>query len=195
MRSKIVVTRIDHIETSVMPYQVILIFILSCWSVNLFADEPSLGPTIGGYGPSFPIEDRDIALPVDYQYKVIFDAADYVDDMSALSTTLVSVARFLNMHARNGVPREKMHLAVVVHGAALKNVLTHAAYQTRYDINNPNLGLLMELHRAGVEFYVCGQSMAFASLKKSELASPARVALSAMTMLTVLQTDGYALLP
>jgi len=54
---------------------------------------------------------------------------------------------------------------------------------------------VMALHRAGVEFYVCGQSMAFGSVEKSELASPAKVALSAMTMLSVLQSNGYALLP
>jgi intracellular sulfur oxidation DsrE/DsrF family protein len=53
----------------------------------------------------------------------------------------------------------------------------------------------MELHRAGVEFFVCGQSMAFGSVEKNELASPVKVALSAMTMISVLQADGYALLP
>ena len=51
------------------------------------------------------------------------------------------------------------------------------------------------LHDAGVRFYVCGQSMTFGDVDKSELASQAEVALSAMTMLTVLQNNGYALLP
>jgi hypothetical protein len=37
--------------------------------------------------------------------------------------------------------------------------------------------------------------MTFGGVEKSELASLAEVALSAMTMLTVLQNDGYALLP
>ncbi|MDH5621528.1 MAG: hypothetical protein OEY74_05545 [Gammaproteobacteria bacterium] len=36
--------------------------------------------------------------------------------------------------------------------------------------------------------------MAFAGIEKSELTGTAKVALSAMTMLTVLQSDGYALL-
>jgi len=178
-----------------MPYRVMLIFVFYCWSMNLCADEPSLGPVIDGYGLTYPIEYRDIALLEDFKYKVVFDAANYSDDVAALNARLVSVARFLNMHARNGVPRENMRLAVVLHGAALKNALNNAAYKARYDTSNPNLELVMALHRAGVEFYVCGQSMAFGSVEKSELASPAKVALSAMTMLSVLQSNGYALLP
>jgi intracellular sulfur oxidation DsrE/DsrF family protein len=99
------------------------------------------------------------------------------------------------MHARNGTPVENMELAVVLHGAAVKNVLSHDAYRSRYATDNPNLELVGRLHDAGVRFYVCGQSMTFGGVEKKELASQAKVALSAMTMLTVLQNDGYALLP
>ena len=111
-----------------MPYRVMLIFVFSCWSMSLCADEPSLGPVIDGYGPTFAIENRDIALLDDFQYKVVFDVANYSDDVAALNAKLVSVARFLNMHARNGVPQGNMSLAVVLHGAALKNVLNNDAY-------------------------------------------------------------------
>jgi predicted peroxiredoxin len=62
-------------------------------------------------------------------------------------------------------------------------------------MNNPNLELIGRLHDAGVEIYVCGQSMGFRGVAKQELVEPARVALSAMTMLTVLQSKDYALLP
>ena len=53
----------------------------------------------------------------------------------------------------------------------------------------------MQLHKAGVAFYACGQSLAFGGIPKSDLASPVKVALSAMTMMTALQSDGYALIP
>lgn len=180
MRSRITAVWFWPIEITVMPYRVMLIFVFSCWSMDLCADAPSLGPVIDGYGPTYPIEYRDIALPEDFTYKVVFDAANYSDDVAALNAKLVSVARFLNMHSRNGVPRKNMSLAVVLHGAALKSVLNNDAYRDRYDISNPNLELVMKLHRAGVEFFVCGQSMAFGSVDKNELASPARVALSPM---------------
>lgn len=159
------------------------------------ADEPTLGPAVEGYGPTYPIDDRDVALEEGVVYRAVFDAASYADDLGALNSRLVSVARFLNMHVRNDTPIENMDLVVVVHGAAVKNILGHAAYRARYDRDNPNLELVTRLHDAGVRFYVCGQSMAFGGVEKSELTSQAEVALSAMTMLTVLQNDGYALLP
>jgi intracellular sulfur oxidation DsrE/DsrF family protein len=88
-----------------------------------------------------------------------------------------------------------MQLAVVVHGAAVRNILDHDAYRSRFRIDNPNLDLVEKLHAAGVRIYVCGQSLAFGGVARSDLASPVEVALSAMTMLTALQSKGYALLP
>ena len=172
-----------------------LLLVLSLLPAALLADEPMLGPAIEAYGPTYPINERDVPLEEGVVYRAVFDAATYSDDLSSLNSRLVSVARFLNMHARNGVPVEDMDLAVVLHGAALKTVLNNDAYTARYEVDNPNLELVMKLHAAGVSFYVCGQSMAFGGVAKSELASPAKVALSAMTMLTVLQNEGYALLP
>jgi intracellular sulfur oxidation DsrE/DsrF family protein len=171
-----------------------LLFVFLMLSAQIFAGEPSLGPAIEGYGPSYPINDRDVPLEEGATYRAVFDAASYSDDMTSLNSRLVSVARFLNMHARNGVAIKDMDLAVVLHGAALKSVMNNDAYWDRFDSDNPNLELLMKLHDAGVRFYACGQAMAFSGIGKSELASPVKVALSAMTMLTVLQSKGYALL-
>ncbi len=159
------------------------------------ADEPRLGPLIEGYGPTYPIDDRDIPLEEGFVYKAAFDAADYAGEPDALNRTLVSVARFMNMHARNGVAADNMDLAVVVHGSALKTLLDDRSYRSRYEIDNPNRELVERLEAAGVAFYVCGQSMSFGGVEKRELLPQAKVALSAMTMLTTLQSDGYALLP
>ena len=163
-------------------------------SASTLASDPSLGPAITGYGPTFAIVERDVALQDDFVYRAVFDSAAYEDE-TAINVDLVSVARYLNMHARNGVPLKNMDLAVVVHGAALKNLLKDTAYQSRYGIRNPNLELIGKLHAAGVQFFVCGQSMAFGGVDKQALIDDVQVALSAMTMLTVLQTQGYALLP
>lgn len=158
-------------------------------------DEPMLGPAIEGYGPTYPIDNRDIPLEENAVYKSVFDVASYSEDVSKLSRRLESVARFINMHARNGTPLANMEIAVVLHGQAVKTVLKHAAYRERFGMENPNLELVTRLHDAGVQFYMCGQSLAFSGVDKEELAEPVDVALSAMTMLTVLQNDGHALLP
>ena len=176
-----------------MKSRIIVFFSILICSMQVYAGEPSFGPAIEGYGPTYPIDDRDVALRKNFVYNAVFDAAANPDE-TALNTGLVSVARYLNMHARNGVPPDNMNVAVVAHGPALKTMLSDDAYRARYGIDNPNSELLQKLHSAGVSFYVCGQSVAFGGFKKEELLHPAKVALSAMTMLTELQTDGYALL-
>ena len=164
-------------------------------SLTVFADEPSMGPAIEGMGPTYPVTDRDVPLREGFTYKVVFDAGSGSRDAATLNHELVSVARYMNMHARNGVPLENMDIAVVLHGAALKSALTDVAFESRFEITNPNQDLIMKLHKAGVAFYACGQSMGFGGVTKNELLAPVKVGLSAMTMLTYLQTDGYALLP
>ena len=154
--------------------------------IPALADEPSFGPAIEGYGPTHPIDKRDVPLREGFVYKAVFDIAqDPVP--GSVNKNLVSVARYLNMHARNGVPVENLQLAIVVHGPAVKNLLDTDG--------NPNLELIALLQDAGVSIYVCGQSMAFGGFAKSEFANGVKIALSAMTMLTTLQSDGYALLP
>jgi len=175
--------------------RVFLLVVPLCWCISGWAEEPALGPAIEGYGPTYLVENRDVALEAGFVYKAVFDVAAYRGEVTSLNAELVSVARFLNMHARNGTPPGDMDLAVVIHGAALRNLLTHDAYRTRHDVDNPNLELLMKLHNAGVRIMACGQSMAFGGIERVELASPVEVGLSAMTLLTVLQSEGYALLP
>ena len=144
-----------------------LIAVLAILSAPLHAGEPTLGPAVEGYGPTYPIDDRDVPLEDGFVYRAVFDIASYGDEMDALNPRFVSVARFLNMHARNGVPVEDMKLAVIVHGAAVRNILNNAAYRSRYRLNNPNLELVTRLHAAGVRIYVCGQSLAFGDVAKS----------------------------
>ena len=163
-------------------------------SAEVTADDPSLGPVIENYGPTYAIDWRDVELPEGQRYRLAFDlAAD--SEASQVNRHLVSVARYLNMHARNGVPVARMDLAVVVHGRADRNLLHSAAHQRREFVDNPNLDLIRSLQGAGVRFYICGQSMAFAGVAKDDLVDGVDVALSAMTMLTLLQSDGFALLP
>ena len=172
----------------------LLIMLTVVASADVVADVSSLGPVIESYGPTYAIEWRDVELPKSIRYKLVFDvAAD--SQASEVNRHLVSVALYLNMHARNGVPVARMDLAVVVHGRAVRNLLHNDAHQSRELVDNPNLELIRSLQGAGVRFYVCGQSMAFTGIAKEDLVDGIEVALSAMTMLTLLQSDGFALLP
>ena len=159
------------------------------------AENAVRGPVIANYGPTFEVADRDVNPPAGFVYKAVFDVTATGEETGQISRRLESVARFLNMHARNGVAPERMQLAVVLHGKAARDALSNAAYQSRYDTDNPNLELMLALQKAGVRFYLCGQSAGFLGIKKAELAEPVELALSAMTMLVELQSQGYRLLP
>ncbi len=174
-------------------------FLLCCLTLlppTVFAkSDIKMGPVIEGYGPTSAITDADIKLPEGFIYKALFDISETHKKHDQYNRKIESVARFLNMHARNGVKLEEMKLAVVLHGAATKDVLTNEAYAKRHGHNNPNIDLIKQLSEKGVEFYICGQSAAFYDIKKSELSSDVKLALSAMTMIVLLQQEDYQLIP
>lgn len=157
--------------------------------------KPQKGPVFTEYGPVYQIADRAVQLPENFVYKAVFDISKSSDEPNQLNRQLESVARFINMHALNGVPLDKMDIAVVFHGGATKDLLNNKTYQKKFSIDNPSLDLQHQLRSKGVKFYLCGQSMSFSGYNKQELDEPNDLALSAMTMLVILQAQGYRLLP
>ena len=50
---------------------------------------------------------------------------------------------------------------MVMHGEATKPALSDAASKERFGVErNPNLAVIAELRKAGVEAFVCGQALA-----------------------------------
>lgn len=168
---------------------------LAVLSLSASAAEPTTGPYIMLGGASFKVDDRDVPLQKDFQYKVVFEAADYPGELSDVNRELDLVARFINMHGKNGVPLDNMDIAVVFHMKGLLSAMNDEAYEKMNGIKNPSLPLLRELAAAGVKFYACGQSLGFRGVDKSVLAEPVKEGLSAMTMIVTLQQQGYAFLP
>ena len=164
-------------------------------TASAFAWSPETGPVIESFGPVVEIPDAAFKLDPGVRYRTVMDVADSPQDPAALNRQIESAARFLNMHARDGIPPAHMELVVVLHGSAGKDALTDAAYRKRFDISNPNTGLITALHDAGVRFYLCGQTAGFRGYATEELSSPVQMATSAMTVLTRLQVEGWSLLP
>lgn len=151
------------------------------------------GPVIPDFGPVFDIPSPDLATPTDHTYRVVFDVTRAAEKPESVNPNIESLARFLNMHARAGVPTERMQLALVLHGAAGKDALDNEGYRKRFGVDNPNLPLLRALEGAGVRMYLCGQTAMSRGLARTELSPQVKVALSAMTALAVLQEQGYRL--
>ena len=153
----------------------------------------TVGPVINSTGPVFPVTPT-FETPLDLEYRVAFDVSE-TGGSDRISTSLNTVARFLNMHAQAGVPRAQLGAAVVVHGSAVLDVLSEEAYREHTAGANPNATLLQELLDAGVRVVVCGQSAAAQGYDPSELADGVELALSAMTAFVVLQHEGYLVNP
>lgn len=184
-------------------FRLVFIAIATCFSLIL-SSEPETheaqframkGPIFKNYGPVFKIENTDTPLVQDTKYKVFFDVAEASKKTTSLNRRIESVARYINMHAMNGVKLEDMDIAVVLHGSATRDALNSKAYDKQYLSSNPTLDLIEQLHSRGVKFYQCGQSLYFKQHTKSDLAPQVQLALSAMTASTQLQSDGYTLIP
>jgi intracellular sulfur oxidation DsrE/DsrF family protein len=142
------------------------------------------GPVIEDYGPVADI-DATLPIPEDARFRHIYDVSTRAED-GELNRSLVTAARFINMHARAGVGPDRIELAVVVHGGATFDVSAGAGV---------NADLVATLIDHGVRIIVCGQSAAYHDVKAEDLLPGVEMALSAMTAHALLQQDGYTLNP
>jgi intracellular sulfur oxidation DsrE/DsrF family protein len=158
------------------------------------AESAHSGPAIEQFGPVYDVESPDFVTPTDMTYRAVFDVALSPEAPDQLNPRIESLARFLNLQVRAGVKPEQIKLALVVHGAAGKDLLSNAAYKYRLGIDNPNTPLLAALQSKGVRVILCGQTAAHKGFARAELAPGVETALSAMTALVVLQSEGYELI-
>jgi len=113
-----------------------------------------------------------------------------------LFPAIEKVARFVNIYNGAGQKPAEARIAVVLHGDATLSVLNADAYSKTFGTEeNPNLDCLHKLHEAGVQIYVCGQSLMRKGAQPEDVVVFADVAVSGLTALVNLQTDGYAYIP
>lgn len=136
----------------------------------------------------------DMPLPANALWKHSFDVSD--GERGQLNRGLESAARFVNMMVEAGVPKERMKVAIVVHGPPVIDVSNTARYAVQYGkAENPNAQLVAALLAAGVDIWVCGQSAAAQDVAKADLQHGVKMALSAITAHAELQRQGYSLNP
>ncbi len=154
----------------------------------------SQGPLIEDFGRTFPTEELDFPTPIGAPLQAVFDVALAPEDAGAVNPRIDTLARFLNMHAAAGVENADMQLAVVLHGSAAKAVLRDEAHQAQFGAPNANAPLLAALQEQGVRIVLCGQSASSRGLRRADFVDGVELALSAMTALVVLQSEGYKLI-
>ena len=143
------------------------------------------GPIFEDFGGHVPVEGIE-TFPIDTEFSVAFDVADKAAEGKA-NRGFDSAARFINMHASHGVEPERMRLAVVVHGGAVKDLLDSE--------DNASRAMVVQLLDFGVSFIVCGQSAGAQGIAKGDLIEGVEMDLSAMTAHAKLQQAGYTVNP
>jgi intracellular sulfur oxidation DsrE/DsrF family protein len=124
--------------------------------------------------------------------KAVFDITADAEP-GEVNKGLEQVARLLNLYGAGGLRAQHVKIAAVFHGQADKAVLSDEACAARFKVAaNPNLPLIRDLKKAGVEVFVCGQSLHELRFKAEEVAEEVPVADSAMLVLINKQGDGYA---
>jgi ubiquinone/menaquinone biosynthesis C-methylase UbiE/intracellular sulfur oxidation DsrE/DsrF family protein len=127
--------------------------------------------------------------------KVIFDVTAE-GKPTDINKGLDRVARLLNLYGVAGMKAQDVKITLVMHGEATKSVLNDAAYQTRFQVEkNPNLPLIHELQKVGVEVLVCGQALNYKGFLDNEVTDGVPIAAAALTVVINKQSDGYAYIP
>ena len=111
-----------------------------------------------------------------------------------LNKKIETVARFLRMHQASELLKNNVKAALVIHGSAIYDLLSHqdyADYHNQPDLKNPNYDLLTVLAEHNVDIIVCGQTSNFRSINKNMMHPDVKIALSAMSALVQLQKEGF----
>ncbi|MEM8667316.1 MAG: DsrE family protein [Planctomycetota bacterium] len=117
-------------------------------------------------------------------------------DASELNPGIEKLAKYINIYNAAGNQPASVDIAVVLHGDATLTILNEQTYTERFKTkSNPNLDCLQKLHQAGVQFFVCGQSLTSKGGKPEQVLDFVSTAVSGVTAVVNLQTDGYAYVP
>ena len=127
-------------------------------------------------------------------YRVIFDGTKAAAKPNGLLPVLNAAGGVLNDLVVGKVPQSNQRLAIIFHGAAVDGILDNSHFRAKYGIDNPNLTVISELKRQGVELLVCGQHLAAEHVDPKTLSSDIRVASDAYLVLINYQNRGFALM-
>lgn len=143
-------------------------------------------------GAPTPVPDPSFRAPAGLDYKVVWDVTEAPAKPSEMPPGLARPANFLMIAEANGVPRDRVHLAIIVSGGATSAILTNEAYRAAHGVDNRNIALLRAMTDAGVQVIVCGQALAGRKIARDQVLPFVRVATSATFARATLHAQGYA---
>jgi intracellular sulfur oxidation DsrE/DsrF family protein len=153
------------------------------------------GPILMRGGNHYPVPNPTFPVPKDQVYKIAWDMKVASTKPDSVNAALDVPARFLNQSAALGIPRSNVQIAIVVHGTAGEELLSNTEYRARKGVDNPNIPLLEELSKAGVQIILCGQTMGSRKMAREQILPFVKISPSAVWAHAVLQKQGYTTNP
>ena len=155
--------------------------------------QTKVNPVIKSYGTVFQIPGADHKPDPSIKYKIIVELTENASKPDTLNEYIEALATLMNLHAAEGVAKENIHMVVILRKMATYAVFGNELYKEKFKCDNPNLQLVKELCDAGVEFYVCGQTMLKRNIDTKKLAPGTKVASAGLTAITTYQLQGYTM--
>jgi len=128
------------------------------------------------------------------KYQAVFDATRPASKSTELVPAINMAASELNALAAVNAALSNARFAIVFHGNAVDGILDSEHYKAKFGIDNPNLKVIRDLKKAGIEFFVCGQYLASEKIDPKTLSPDVTLAADALLVLMHYQNKGYALL-
>ena len=115
-------------------------------------------PTIHGAGKIHPMPQAAYQPDAHATYKVVFSLSHFGAKPGEVSPSLEHVARAVNLYVNAGVPLSHLKFVAIAAGPATPIALNDAQYRKIYGVANPNLEVIAQLRKAGVDVAVCAQA-------------------------------------
>jgi len=158
-------------------------------------DKPEPALAIAGAGQIHPLPHAAYQPDPKANYKVVFGLTMAAAKPEQINPALERVARTVNLYVNAGIALSHLHFVAVASGGATALALDDAHYRQQFGVANPNLPVIAQLRKAGVDVAVCGQAVVERGYPYEGIDRQVTLALSALTTIIELQRLGYALMP
>ena len=153
-------------------------------------------PAIDGYGKIHYVDTPAFkpGTTAGLSNKIVFQINRNEGDIRKPNLGLERVARVTNLYYAAGVPLDQLKFVVSINGDAVSSALNNDQFSKAYGVDNPNLKLISELKKAGVQVTICDQSVAFHQLDRNWIDPMVTHTISSGTTVATLENSGYAFL-
>jgi intracellular sulfur oxidation DsrE/DsrF family protein len=158
---------------------------------HLLLAQEKINPVIKSFGGIYAIPEAVETPSKAIDYNIVIDVRSGPSSPDQINPALNNIARMLNLHAAGGVSPDKVKVKAVIHNLATPTIADNATYQEKFGVDNPNIGLIQELTDAGVELFVCGQSMIAREYPVEGLNPNIKLSISAITVMTTYEIQGF----